>query len=77
MSDNIIAFNGVTILDLPVERVIAMALAAGVTEITICGIGDDGADFFASTSADAGVVLYHLARAKHLLMLKVDELIEG
>lgn len=68
MTDNVIEWNGITRLDLPPERVIAKALEAGLVNVVILGHTEDGQEYFASSLADGGDVLWLLERCKKLLL---------
>jgi hypothetical protein len=70
---DVISFPGVTKLDLDPERVLRKAMEAGVTEVVIVGFDKGGNDYFASSVADAGNVIYHLRRAEHRLMRLIDD----
>ena len=57
-------FNGVTRLDLPVERVLGMASEANLETCVVIGFNEDGELYFASTTADGGNVIWLLESAK-------------
>ena len=76
MTADVVAFTGVTTLDLPCDRVLQSALDAGMTEVVICGFGADGVEYFASSCADGAVAGYHLDRAKWRLMAMADQFAE-
>lgn len=76
MSENVVEFTGITRLDLPVEKILKRAEEAGLTEIVILGYDADGDEFFSSSLADGGSVLWHLERAKHHLMRCTDDMID-
>jgi len=71
---NIINFTGITKLDLPVDRIIKGAVDAGLTEIVIIGYDKDGEEYFASSIADGGSVLWHLERSKKKLLEIPDDM---
>lgn len=74
MSDNVVQMRLVTRLPIPVETVLEGALEAGLTEVVILGFDANGDEFFASSNADGGSVLWHLMRAqKKLLQVPDDE----
>ena len=54
---DVVPFTGITTLDLPVERVLEAALAAGLRDVVVCGHTEDGTEYFASSAADGGTVL--------------------
>lgn len=62
----------VTTLDLPVERVIDAARDAKLRRIVIIGETEDGAEYFKSSVADGGYVVWMLERAKLKLLRLVD-----
>lgn len=68
MSDNVIEWGGITRLDLPPERVIAKAADAKLESVVILGHTADGEEYFASSLADGGDVLWLLERCKKLLL---------
>lgn len=63
----------VTSLDIDPDRVIAKAAKAGLKGVVIMGYDQEGDWYFASSYADGGDVLWHLARAQHKLMKIADE----
>lgn len=69
---NVILFNGITRLDLDPERVIEAAAKAGLTAVVILGYDADEEEYFASSFADGGDVLWLLERLK-LKLLRVGE----
>jgi hypothetical protein len=70
---NVIPFNGITKLDLNPD--IVLENTKGKLEgFFICGHDKDGQEYFASTYADGGDVLWLLERMKlRLLTVEVDE----
>ena len=64
-------------LPVPPEKILRRASAAGLTQVVIVGFDADGNEYFASSEADAGNVLYHLHRAHWALMLQIDAIIAG
>jgi hypothetical protein len=58
----------VTSLDIPVEAVLEMAVAANLESCVIVGKDENGDLFFASTKADGGSVLWLFEMAKKELM---------
>lgn len=77
MSAEVLKFTGVTKLDLDPERLLESAKDAGLAEVVICGVDQNGNEYFASSVADAGTVGWHLDRAKWNLMRQVDRMMEG
>lgn len=64
---NVIPFNGVTRLDLDPERVLESARDQ-LTGVVIMGYTRDGSEYFASSYADGGDVLWLLERLKLKLL---------
>jgi hypothetical protein len=58
----------VTRLDLPVERVLDAAKGEGLAGVVILGHREDGEQYFASTYADDGAVLWLLEMCKKQLL---------
>jgi hypothetical protein len=69
---DVVLFSGITSLDLPPERVLEAAIARGLRDVVICGHTADGDEYFASSAADGGTVLWALERAKLRLLRTVD-----
>jgi len=70
MSD-VVGFPGVSKLDRDPDRV--MDNCKGVLKgVVIVGEHEDGTEFFASSYADGGDALWHLARAQKKLLETVD-----
>lgn len=72
MTADIVILPVITSLDLPPERMLTAALAANLKEVVILGYDKDGQEYFASSIADGGDVLWHLERAK-LKLLKMPD----
>lgn len=72
MTAKVIEWGGLTRLDVPADRVIRKALDAGMEAVVICGFDAEGNEYFASSLADGGDVLWHLERAK-LKLLQVPD----
>ena len=62
----------ITRLNIDPQRVMAAALEALLTDVVIIGFLPDGTEYFASSAADGGTVLWHLERAKLKLLRTVD-----
>ena len=77
MSAEVLPFTGLTTLDIDPRQTLESAIAAGLTEVVICGFDADGNEYFASSVADAGAAGFHLDRAKWNLMRQVDRMVEG
>jgi hypothetical protein len=70
---NVVELKVVTKLDVPPDKLLEKAMGK-LTEVVILGFDHDGQEWFASSKADAGGVVWHLERAKHKLLLLVDEM---
>ena len=68
MSAEVLPFTGISILDIPPEKVLQAALDAGMDEVVIVGTDADGKHYFASSMASAPTVAWHLDTAKWRLM---------
>jgi hypothetical protein len=77
MSAEVLPFTGITKLDLDPLQILEAAKAAGLAEVVIVGVDAEGAEYFASSMADAGAAGWHLDRAKWNLMRQVDRMVEG
>lgn len=73
MNAEIHEFRGITKLDSAPGRIIDRARDANLTEVVILGFRPDGSEFFDSSKADGGAVLWHLQRAIHRLMTLPDD----
>jgi hypothetical protein len=69
--DNVVVLDVVTTLDIPVERVMENAKDK-LDGAIILGYDKEGEEYFASTFADGGTVLWLLERMKKRL-LETDE----
>lgn len=67
----VIRMRNVTKLDLDPDVVLQSAIGQLKT-VVIMGFGIDGNEYFASSCADGGDVLWHLERAKRALLDAVD-----
>ena len=67
MSDNVIPLNNVTRLDLPVDRVLEKSKEI-LKGCIIIGYTTEGEEYFASTYADGGQVLWLIERLKKALL---------
>ncbi len=68
MCADVVEFNGITRLDLPVDRIIARATEAGLTDVVILGFDKDGEFYSAASMADGGAMLWLLELARHRLI---------
>lgn len=73
MADNVVPLSVVTSLDLPPERLLQAAIDEGLSEVVIVGFKKDGEEYFASSVADGGSVLWNLERAKLRLLRTPDD----
>jgi hypothetical protein len=64
----VIELNCVTRLDIPPTRILKAAKKAGLTQVIIIGVDANGMEYFASSVADGGSVLWALERAKITLL---------
>ena len=64
---NVIPIGGVTKLDIPVDQILEGAKGKMDT-IVIMGYDKDGIEYFASSAADGGDVLWLLERLKKVLL---------
>jgi predicted secreted protein len=71
---NVVTLPVITRLDTDPSQIVEKAAAAELTEVVIIGYSKDGSEYFASSIADGGSVLWHLERAKmKLLRIHEDE----
>ena len=68
MKSNVIPLGNVTRLDVPVDRVLDMAKGKIPNGVVIMGYDEDGQEYFASSIADGGTVLWLLERLKQQLL---------
>lgn len=69
---NVVRFTGITKLDMPADHVIESALGK-LEGVVILGYDKGGQEYFASSYADGGDMLWLVERAKKALMEMVDE----
>lgn len=67
----LLQFDGVTRLDINPDNVLTNATGK-LKGVVVIGYTHDGGEFFASSYADGGDVLWHLERAKKALLEMVD-----
>lgn len=72
--DNVVPFGGVTRLDTDPRQMLQRALDHGMAGVVIIGFDQNGDEYFASSFADGGDVVWHLERAKFKLMVIADAL---
>lgn len=68
----IIRFTGITKLDMPADHVLESALDK-LDGVVVLGYDKDGQEYFASSYADGGDMLWLLERAKRALLEVADE----
>jgi hypothetical protein len=68
----VVEFNGITRLDIDPQKVLGRALTAELDGVVILAYDKDGEEYFASSYADGGLVLWLMERCKQKL-LKVGE----
>jgi len=73
MTAEVVNLETVTRLDLPAERILQAALAAGLESAIVIGYDADGDEYFASSLADGGAVIWLLERSKLRLLRMADE----
>jgi len=72
MTAEIIEFDGITRLDLPTDRILAKAMDECLVDVVIIGHTAGGEEYFASSKADGGSVLWMMERAKMALLNIAD-----
>lgn len=71
--DNVILFNGITKLDLPADRILDAASKRGLANVVVIGYDENGEEYFASSFADGGTVIWLMERCKLKLLQIADE----
>lgn len=69
---NVVDLSVVTTLDIPVERILRKAMEADLESIIILGMRKNGEEYFCSSVADGGTVLWKLERCKRQLLATDD-----
>ncbi len=64
----VLRFNGITKLDIPVDSVLSGAVDEGLKCVVILGYDGEGGEYFASSLADGADVLWLLERLKLRLL---------
>lgn len=67
-TDNIVKFDGETVLDVTPESVLEGAIEEGLSDVLIVGHTKDGDFYLASSVADSGALMWSLEKAKHQLL---------
>lgn len=70
----VVTLSAPTRLDLPVDRVIDAAKEAGLQTVVILGYDRDGDEYFASSYADGGNVLWLMRRCEKKLLEMPEKL---
>ena len=66
-NDNVVFFTGITKLDLPPDRVLESAIGK-LDQVLILGFDKNGDEYFASSQADGGDVMWLMERCKKQLL---------
>lgn len=64
----LVIWHGVTTLDLPPDRILEQTIGKGLTGVVIMGYDADGMEFFSSSYADGGTVLWLMEKLKLKLL---------
>jgi hypothetical protein len=67
-ADNVAEFTGVTLLDTPPDRILNVALQAGLIEVVVVGFDNSGDFYFKASKSDGGAALWLLALAQKKLL---------
>lgn len=68
MTSNVIPIGCVTRLDLPVDQVLEAAKGQSLAGVVLLGYRENGEQYFASTYADGGTVIWLLEMCKKQLL---------
>ncbi len=69
----IVELDLITRLDIPVERILRRAMERNLSKVVVLGYDEDGEEYFCSSVAEGGVVVWMLERAKLKLLRISDE----
>lgn len=69
---NVVTFTGITKLDLPPDRILESAVGQ-LDAVVVLGYDKEGKEYFASSYADGGDVLWLMEKCKKMLMEVCDE----
>ena len=72
MTYNVVPLGNVTSLDLPTDMVLEAAKGECSDGVIVIGYDSEGGEYFASSIADGGTVLWLLERMKLQLLQTVD-----
>lgn len=70
--NNVVRFTGITKLDIHADHVLESAIGK-LEGVVVLGYDKDGQEYFASSYADGGDMLWLLERAKKALLEMADE----
>lgn len=70
--ENVVSAGIQTRLDVPPSRILAGAAECGLESVVVIGYDADGGEYFASSAADGGDVLWLLERCKRALLSTAD-----
>ncbi len=73
MTDNVITLGNITRLDIPPERILEQAKRECTDCVVVLGYDKDGEQYFASSVADGGTVMWILETAKMALLMETAE----
>lgn len=68
----VVILNVDTTLDLQPERVLDGAKSAGLADVVVCGVTNNGELWVGSSSADTASILLTLERAKAFCIRQID-----
>lgn len=69
----VVELGVITTLSIPCEKVLAKASELQFDRVIVIGVTKDGDEFFSSSEADGGCILWDMERAKHKLMTIGDD----
>jgi hypothetical protein len=70
----VVELGNLTTLPIPTEKIISKAATCKFDRIIIIGLTADGEEYFASSEADGGCILWDMERAKFKLMNIAEDL---
>ena len=70
---NVVDLPVITTLPLDPKRVLAGACERTFKRVIVIGVTEDDAEYFASSEADGGTILWDMERVRHALMKIADE----
>lgn len=69
----VILYSGITRLDLPPDRILQKCIEADLEGVVVLGYDKEGREYFCSSYADGGIVMWLLERCKLKLLEAVAE----